>query len=189
MQQNNAAAATALYDGALPTNDAGDAVMARWLQSAGLQHLASPVASTGNDQRHLPNLLMQGYGAQTAEEKQRLFQLMRNLNFNGESTSESYTPTAHTSAAMPSSEGFFSPEFRGDFGAGLLDLHAMDDTELLSEVCLEEELVQRLIHSYSLVPMDNRKIINFHHQIVCSCVTSQFSNCSCQSYIAILSPT
>jgi len=59
MQQNNAAAATALYDGALPTNDAGDAVMARWLQSAGLQHLASPVASTGNDQRHLPNLLMQ----------------------------------------------------------------------------------------------------------------------------------
>lgn len=49
----------ALYDGALPTNDAGDAVMARWLQSAGLQHLASPVASTGNDQRDLPNLLMQ----------------------------------------------------------------------------------------------------------------------------------
>lgn len=138
MQQNNAAAATALYDGALPTNDAGDAVMARWLQSAGLQHLASPVASTGNDQRHLPNLLMQGYGAQTAEEKQRLFQLMRNLNFNGESTSESYTPTAHTSAAMPSSEGFFSPEFRGDFGAGLLDLHAMDDTELLSEHVITE---------------------------------------------------
>lgn len=64
---------------------------------------------------------------------------MRNLNFNGESTSESYTPTA-----MPTSEGFFSPEFRGDFGAGLLDLHAMDDTELLSEVCLEEELWRRL---------------------------------------------
>lgn len=69
---------------------------------------------------------------------------MRNLNFNGESTSESYTPTAQTSASMPPSEGFFSPEFRGDFGAGLLDLHAMDDTELLSEVRLEEELVQRL---------------------------------------------
>lgn len=63
MQQTNAAAATALYDGALhnagSTNEAGDAVMARWLQSAGLQHLASPVASTGIDQRHLPNLLMQ----------------------------------------------------------------------------------------------------------------------------------
>uniref|UniRef100_A0A1J3DWG5 Kinesin-like protein n=1 Tax=Noccaea caerulescens TaxID=107243 RepID=A0A1J3DWG5_NOCCA len=137
MQQSNAAAATALYDGG-PTNDAGDAVMARWLQSAGLQHLASPVASTGIDQRHLPNLLMQGYGAQTAEEKQRLFKLMRNLNFNGESTSESYTPTAQTSASMPSSEGFFSPEFRGDFGAGLLDLHAMDDTELLSEQMITE---------------------------------------------------
>lgn len=61
---------------------------------------------------------------------------MRNLNFNGESTSEPYTPTGQTSAAMPSSDGFYSPEFRGDFGAGLLDLHAMDDTELLSEVCL-----------------------------------------------------
>ncbi|KAL0804398.1 hypothetical protein Bca101_096888 [Brassica carinata] len=44
-----------------------------------------------------------------------------------------YTPTGQTSAAMPPSDGFYSPELRGDFGAGLLDLHAMDDTELLSE--------------------------------------------------------
>ncbi|XP_010551072.1 PREDICTED: kinesin-like protein KIN-13A [Tarenaya hassleriana] len=142
MQQSNAAAATALYDGSLhsagPANDAGDAVMARWLQSAGLQHLASPVASSAVDQRLLPSLLMQGYGAQTAEEKQRLFKLMRNLNFNGESASEPYTPTAQTSAALSSSDGFYSPEFRGDFGAGLLDLHAMDDTELLSEHVISE---------------------------------------------------
>jgi hypothetical protein len=34
------------------STDAGDAVMARWLQSAGLQHLGSPLAS-------VPNLLMQ----------------------------------------------------------------------------------------------------------------------------------
>lgn len=64
MQQSNAAAAAALYDqpgassgnlyNAGPTSDAGDAVMARWLQSAGLQHLASPLASN-----HMPNLLMQ----------------------------------------------------------------------------------------------------------------------------------
>lgn len=64
MQQTTNAATTALYDGALnnagPGNEAGDAaVMARWLQSAGLQHLGSPVASAGVDQRHLPNLLMQ----------------------------------------------------------------------------------------------------------------------------------
>lgn len=68
MQQSNAAATTALYDqpaatgslrNAVPTSDAGDAVMARWLQSAGLQHLASPLASTGYDHRLLPNLLMQ----------------------------------------------------------------------------------------------------------------------------------
>ncbi|KAI5581103.1 hypothetical protein BDE02_08G198900 [Populus trichocarpa] len=148
MQQTNAAAAaataTALYDhagagGSLgPTSDAGDAVMARWLQSAGLQHLASPMASTGIDNRLLPNILMQGYGAQSAEEKQRLFKLMRNLNFNGESVPESYTPTAQTSAGVSSSDGFYSPEFRGDFGAGLLDLHAMDDTELLSEHVIPE---------------------------------------------------
>ena len=66
MQQSNAAA-TALYDhaggGSLhnagSATDAGDAVMARWLQSAGLQHLASPLASTGIDHRLLPNLLVQ----------------------------------------------------------------------------------------------------------------------------------
>ncbi|XVF62580.1 hypothetical protein PTKIN_Ptkin09bG0019800 [Pterospermum kingtungense] len=147
MQQSNAAA-TALYDhagagGSLHNagpagGDAGDAVMARWLQSAGLQHLASPLASTGFDQRLLPNLLMQGYGAQSAEEKQRLFKLMRNLNINGESGSEPYTPTAQSSGGPAASDGFYSPEFRGDFGAGLLDLHAMDDTELLSEHVISE---------------------------------------------------
>ncbi|GFY85097.1 P-loop containing nucleoside triphosphate hydrolases superfamily protein [Actinidia rufa] len=146
MQQSNAAA-TALYDhpgggrslqNAGPGNDAGDAVIARWLQSAGLQHLASPLASNGIDHRLLPNLLMQGYGAQSAEEKQRLFKLMRNLNFNGESGSEPYTPTAQSSGGMGALESFYSPEFRGDFGAGLLDLHAMDDTELLSEHVISE---------------------------------------------------
>ncbi|KAG6726450.1 hypothetical protein I3842_02G081500 [Carya illinoinensis] len=146
MQQSNAAAATALYDhagggsvhNAGPASDAGDAVMARWLQSAGLQHLASPLASASIDHRLLPNLLVQGYGAQSAEEKQRLFKLMRNLKFNGESASEPYMHTAQTSGAVATSDGFYSPEFKGDFGAGLLDLHAMDDTELLSEHVISE---------------------------------------------------
>ncbi|XP_019180887.1 PREDICTED: kinesin-like protein KIN-13A [Ipomoea nil] len=140
MQQSNSAA-TALYDhqgNAGPAGDAGDAVMARWLQSAGLQHLASPLASTGVDNRLLPNILMQGYGAQSVEEKQRLLRLMRNLNFNGESGSEPYTPTAQNSGGIPVSEGLYSPEFRGDFGAGLLDLHAMDDTDLLSDNVISE---------------------------------------------------
>ncbi|KAI9123410.1 hypothetical protein K1719_004710 [Acacia pycnantha] len=62
VQQSNAAA-TALYDhtGGGPLHNAepaGDAVMARWLQSAGLQHLASPLASTSIDHRLLPNLLI-----------------------------------------------------------------------------------------------------------------------------------
>ncbi|KAD6453720.1 hypothetical protein E3N88_08426 [Mikania micrantha] len=146
MQQRNASA-TSLYDqladggsphNAGPSGDAGDAVMARWLQSAGLQHLASPVASNGIDQRLLPNLLMQGYGAQSAEEKQRLFKLMRNLNFNGETGSEPFSPSTQSSGGIGASDGFYSSEFRGDFGAGLLDLHAMDDTELLTESVMSE---------------------------------------------------
>jgi kinesin family protein 2/24 len=137
--------------------------MARWLQSAGLQHLAasstsSSSASTaggGVDPRGgggvgvgalgggagggslLPSLLMQGYGPQSIEEKQRLYMLLRSLNFNGEtappSISEPYTPTAQSFGGGNSLEGFYSPELRGELGAGLLDLHAMDDTELLSE--------------------------------------------------------
>lgn len=61
---------------------------------------------------------------------------MRNLNFNGESVSETYTPTAQSSGSVGALDGLYAPEFTGDFGAGLLDLHAMDDTELLSEVYL-----------------------------------------------------
>lgn len=76
---------------------------------------------------------LKGYGAQTAEEKQRLFKLMRNLNFNGESASESYLNTTQN-LGTSALDGFYSSDFRGDFGAGLLDLHAMDDTELLSGV-------------------------------------------------------
>ncbi|KAG6435443.1 hypothetical protein SASPL_100317 [Salvia splendens] len=137
MQQSSAAAPTTLYDNAGPgvsSVDAGDAVMARWLQSAGLQHLASPMSSNAVDNPLLPSL-MQGYGPQSAEEKQRLFKLMRNLNFNGENVSEPHipTPTAQSSGAFTPTEGYYSPEFRGDFGAGLLDLHSMDDTELLSD--------------------------------------------------------
>ncbi|KAI0504278.1 hypothetical protein KFK09_015230 [Dendrobium nobile] len=142
IQQGKAsAAATAVYDhhhGAVPGGDAGDAIMARWLQSAGLQHLASPLASA--DQRLLPNLLMQGYGPQSAEEKQRLLKLLRNLNFSGESGSELYSQTnTHGFGTTVPTDGFYSPELRGEFGAGLLDLHSMDDMELLSEHVMSEE--------------------------------------------------
>ncbi|RCV35772.1 hypothetical protein SEVIR_7G278200v4 [Setaria viridis] len=136
--------------------DSSDAVMARWLQSAGLQHLATSSAG-GGDYRGgmaglggagagsmLPNLLMQGYGPQSVEEKQRLYTLLRSLNFNGESAavsmSEPYTPTAQSFGGGNPVEGFYSPELRGDLGAGLLDLHAMDDTELLSEDVVSEPL-------------------------------------------------
>ncbi|KAJ1283805.1 hypothetical protein BS78_03G154800 [Paspalum vaginatum] len=125
--------------------------MARWLQSAGLQHLAASSAAGGagtGDLRGgglggvgggglLPSLLMQGYGPQSIEEKQKLYTLLRSLNFNGElastSISEPYTPTAQSFGGGAPVDGLYSPELRGEFGAGLLDLHAMDDSELLSE--------------------------------------------------------
>ncbi|KAK3164346.1 hypothetical protein QOZ80_1AG0016390 [Eleusine coracana subsp. coracana] len=120
--------------------------MARWLQSAGLQHLAASSTATGvgaGDLRSvgggsvLPSLLMQGYGPQSIEEKQKLYTLLRSLNFNGELTaapvSDPYTPTAQSFGSGVPVDGFYSPELRGEFGAGLLDLHAMDDSELLSE--------------------------------------------------------
>ncbi|THU44091.1 hypothetical protein C4D60_Mb02t03730 [Musa balbisiana] len=132
---------TAAAAAAAAGGDAGDAVMARWLQSAGLQHLASPMASSDN--RLLPNLLMQilleiSDMDLSREEKQKLLRLLRNLNFNGESVSEPYTPTAQSLGTIPAADGFYSPELRGEFGAGLLDLHAMDDTELLSEHVFSE---------------------------------------------------
>lgn len=80
---------------------------------------------------------VQGYGPQSIEEKQKLYTLLRSLNFNGElasaSVSEPYTPTAQSFGSGAPVDGFYSPELRGEFGAGLLDLHAMDDSELLSE--------------------------------------------------------
>ncbi|GJV32767.1 hypothetical protein Tco_1393167 [Tanacetum coccineum] len=124
MKQRNEAS---LYDqpadnAGVPASNDGDVVMARWLQSTGLQHLSSPVAANnGNDQIHLPNLLMQA-------------KLMRNLNFNGESGSEPFSPIAQGFGGIGASDGYYSPDFQADFGAGLLDLHAMDDTELLTEV-------------------------------------------------------
>lgn len=85
----------------------------------------------------------QGYGPQSVEEKQKLLRLLRNLNFNGESVSEPYTPTAQSLGTMTAADGFYSPELRGEFGAGLLDLHAMDDTELLSEVIIDSLYVSK----------------------------------------------
>ncbi|KAI3783015.1 hypothetical protein L2E82_13077 [Cichorium intybus] len=79
------------------------------------------------------SIFHQGYGAQSPEEKQRLFKLMRNLNFNGESGSEPLSPTTQSSVGIGPSDGLYSPDFKGDFGPGLLDLHAMDDTELHTE--------------------------------------------------------
>lgn len=83
---------------------------------------------------------------------------MRNLNFNGESGSEPFSPTAKGFGGIGASDGFYSSEFRGDFGAGLLDLHAMDDTELLTEVLISSvriclTLIQVACCLYYILPV------------------------------------
>ena len=60
------------------------------------------------------------------------------LNFNGESWPASVSGPYHQLlrilAVGISPDGMYSSEIRGELGAGLLDLHAMDDTGLLSDV-------------------------------------------------------
>ncbi|BBM99793.1 kinesin family member 2/24 [Marchantia polymorpha subsp. ruderalis] len=121
--------------------DTGDAVMARWLQSAGLQHLAAPLAAAALDHRLLPSLLMQDYaryGVQSLEDKQKLFRLIKTISSGAEPSSEPTTPPPYSRPANRSGMDFLSPEFRGDFGAGILDLHSIDDSELFSEVSIPE---------------------------------------------------
>ncbi|KAL2649441.1 hypothetical protein R1flu_017569 [Riccia fluitans] len=185
--------------------DTGDAVMARWLQSAGLQHLAAPLAAAALDHRLLPSLLMQvrppllvpvsqwylvyviglsaidsylneivsesarshrresalrfhvskltycgyrsspcleveeyaRYGVQSLEDKQKLFRLIKSISTGAEQSSQPTTPPI-LRPGNRSGMDFLSPDFRGDFGAGILDLHSIDDSELFSEVSIPE---------------------------------------------------
>ncbi|KAH9326169.1 hypothetical protein KI387_006347 [Taxus chinensis] len=132
MQQSSAA----VYDHTGGLGEGSDPTVSRWLQSTGLQHLAS----TGFDQRLLPNLLTQG-GALKLRLK------YAQLKFSNVGKYQQQTLVASCdmrvdrilfTLPVTNIDGFMSPEMRGDFGAGLLDLHAIDDNELLSEHALAE---------------------------------------------------
>lgn len=123
------------------SGEVADAAMARWLQSAGLQHLASPTASPSMDPRLLPNLLMQDYarhGVQSLEDRQKLFRLIKSMSGGMESGGEPFTPPNYGSGRRNGVDGLSSPELRGEIGAGILDLHSIDDIELLSEDVVHE---------------------------------------------------
>lgn len=47
------------HSNSVETSNGGDAIMLRWLQSAGLQHLAAPLVAAALDHRLLPSLLIQ----------------------------------------------------------------------------------------------------------------------------------
>lgn len=74
------------------------------------------------------------YGVQSLEDKQKLFRLIKTIS-SGAEPSESSTPPAYSRSVNPCGmETFLSPEFRGDLGSGILDLHSIDDSMLFSEV-------------------------------------------------------
>ncbi|KAJ7561762.1 hypothetical protein O6H91_03G040300 [Diphasiastrum complanatum] len=120
----------------------GDAVMARWLQSAGLQHLAAPLAAAALDHRLLPSLLMQDYaryGVQSLEDKQKLFRLIKTISSGADTLPDASSAALYSRSGNHSGiDSILSHEFGGDFGAGILDLHAIDDTELLSGASISE---------------------------------------------------
>lgn len=75
------------------------------------------------------------YGVQSLEDKQKLFRLIKTISSGVDPVSEPSTPTSHMrSASQGGMDGFLSPELRGDFGPGILDLHSIDDTEFFPEV-------------------------------------------------------
>lgn len=81
------------------------------------------------------------YGAQSLEEKQKLFKLVKSIGSGAESASESSIPPVFSfSASQSGMDGYFPPELRGDFNAGILDLHSIDDTEFFPEVILLNRL-------------------------------------------------
>jgi kinesin family protein 2/24 len=124
----------------------GDAVLARWLQSAGLQHLAAPLAAAALDHRLLPSLLMQDYaryGVQSLEDKQKLFRLIKTISSGVEPPPPAEEPTtppacSHSASQSGMDDVFFSPEFKADFGPEILDLHSIDDTEFFPETSIPE---------------------------------------------------
>jgi kinesin family protein 2/24 len=77
------------------------------------------------------------YGVQSLEDKQKLFRLIKTISSGVDSVSEPSTPPAYSrSASQGGMDGFLSPELRGDFNSGILDLHSIDDTEFFPEVVL-----------------------------------------------------
>ena len=68
------------------------------------------------------------HGVQSAEERQKFARLMKSIGSGVDD------PPFFGSGRHNGIGGFSSPELRGEIGGGILDLHSIDDIELLSEV-------------------------------------------------------
>jgi kinesin family protein 2/24 len=73
------------------------------------------------------------HGVQNAEERQKFTRLIKSIS-NGVDD-----PPFFGSGRHNGNGGLSSPELRGEIGGGILDLHSIDDSELLSEVNLPSE--------------------------------------------------
>ncbi|KAH6556064.1 hypothetical protein KP509_1Z207300 [Ceratopteris richardii] len=139
-------------------HDSTDTAMVRWLQSAGLQHLASSNAFPAMDPRLLQNLLMEDHsrvGIHYAEDKRKIFGSAKSTSTGSIPGIEPLTPPTYMSGSQDVASGLSSPEFRGEFGCGIIDLHSIEDTELLSE-----EPVNDSFQASPLLPIEQREFGN-----------------------------
>lgn len=110
-----------------------DSAILRWLQSAGLQHLATPLSAATHDHHLLPNLSIQDHVQHSVQspEKPKLLKPSKIVPHN---TSDLTKSSSGISTVTKQSEmqDLLSHELRFDSSPGIFDIHAID-TELLSE--------------------------------------------------------
>ncbi|KAH7288800.1 hypothetical protein KP509_31G043800 [Ceratopteris richardii] len=73
------------------------------------------------------------HGLQNFEDRQKLFRLMKSMGGGMEPGVETFSPLNYGSGRRNGVDGLLSSELHGDIAGGILDLHSIDDVELLSE--------------------------------------------------------
>ena len=68
------------------------------------------------------------------DERKKLFRLIRSISGGLEPSSELLTPARYSSGRRNAVDWLPSSELHGEIGGGILDLHLIDDIELLTEV-------------------------------------------------------
>eukprot|EP00250_Pteridium_aquilinum_P015765 c22750_g1_i2 orf=624-3017(+) len=111
-----------------------DAAMVRWLQSAGLHHLATPLSAATHDHRMVPEISVQDCIRPSApsSEKPKLSKQCKVVPCNTSGLANSPSGGISSFTNRSKMDDFLSNELQLDSSPGIFDIHAID-TELLSE--------------------------------------------------------